>query len=95
MIDTLLTWQFWTVFLLLMWVIWIKVRITRQEYYLLGTRQGFALGISRTVKTLVDEHMISKDAFEASDLDVDKLVDKIAPIIAANLVKEANRKAVS
>lgn len=94
MIDTLLTWQFWAVFLPLITAIWVKVRMTKKQYYRLGTKEGFALGVSHTVQTLLDEHMISYNASETANVDVDKLLDRIVPIIAANLIKEANRKAL-
>lgn len=95
MIDTLFTWQFWAVFIPLMLVIWVKMRITQYHYYGLGATHGFALGISRTVQTLITTNMISTDKDTGRTLTQDEVIKLISPIITDELIKEVNRKALS
>lgn len=94
MFDTFLTWQFWAVFIPLMSAIWIKVRLTRYHYYGLGATHGFALGISRTVQTLITTDMISTDKENGRTLTQDEVIKLISPIITDELIKEVNRKAL-
>lgn len=94
MLDTLLTWQFWVVFIPLILTIVINNRLTKYKYYKLGATQGFALGISRTVKTLINIDMISADTSKGRVLSQDEVVKLISPIITDELIKEVNRKAL-
>lgn len=70
MVNTLFTWQFWAIFLPLMFAIRLLQYYTEIRYFKLGVQQGFVMGVNTAVKVLLEEDMLK------SSKETPRIVDK-------------------
>lgn len=92
MFDTLATLEFWITSISLFTAIWLKVRLTQTQSYRLGATQGFALGISYTLKAVSDKKLVKELGVNGVPLTEDELIQEVTPQIMSELAKELKPK---
>lgn len=88
--DTVYTVEFWALVALLLGTVYVLQRITRNTAYRLGATHGFALGIDRTIKTMIKEKLVcDKNGIPYTK---DEVLSKIIPTINAEMKKEVEHE---
>lgn len=85
-----LTWEPLLMILLLVGVVWLKQYLDRKEAYRDGASHGFVLGVDRTIKIMVEQHLVARDP-DGPFLTADELITKLGPVITNSVIKEAER----
>lgn len=92
MFDSLYTIEFWFIAILLVGAIWIKVRYVHSDAFRQGASKGFALGMNRTIKIMLESNMINSKDDSGNDLTEEELIQKLRPKIVDRLLKEVSGK---
>ena len=92
MLDVVYNWQLWIVTLLLMTIIWIKVRAERYRGYREGIVKGFLSGVEFTVHVVADKNLIENPDDKNIPLTEEQLIRLLSPMLTTELLKHNNPK---
>lgn len=80
-------WEAAVVIVLLIGVVWIKQTMISKDSYRKGASDGFVLGIDRTIKVMLEQHMLARKDDEPFPTKEELLI-KLAPMITSSVTKE-------